>query len=75
MILIKYIKNDDDRGWIIGPTDDMMQVLDDNLVTLQGISGSRFVGPFYNGKENHIKNIPFAKTSLYLYSILNFLTY
>lgn len=51
LILIKYIKNDEDRGWIIGPTDDMMQVLDDNLVTLQGISGSRFVGPFYNGKE------------------------
>jgi len=45
--IIQFIKNEMNRGWIVGPTDDMMQVLDDNMVTLQGISGSRFIGPFF----------------------------
>jgi dynein heavy chain len=45
--VIQFIKNEQNRGWIIGATDDMMQTLDDNMVTLQGISGSRFIGPFF----------------------------
>jgi len=54
--IIKYIKNDEDRGWIVGPMEEMMQLLDDNMVTLQGISGSRFVGPFYNGIKTALKS-------------------
>ena len=45
--IIKYLKNNEDRGFIVGPMEDMMQILDDNMVTVQGISGSRFVGPFF----------------------------
>lgn len=48
--IIKYLKNNEDRGYIVGPMEDMMQILDDNMVTVQGISSSRFVGPFFVGK-------------------------
>ncbi|XP_043835576.1 dynein axonemal heavy chain 10 [Dromiciops gliroides] len=44
--VIKYFKGTQERGYILGAVDDIIQCLDDNTVNLQSISGSRFVGPF-----------------------------
>ncbi|KAM5191717.1 dynein axonemal heavy chain 10 [Mantella aurantiaca] len=44
----RYIKGTQDRGNILGSVDDILQILDDNAMNLQSISGSRFVGPFLN---------------------------
>jgi len=56
MVFSKHIKNKEDRGWILGNMDEMMQILEDNMVTLQGISGSRYIGPFYKGKIYFVKS-------------------
>lgn len=45
-IVVKYYKGTQERGYILGSVDDIIQCLDDNTVNLQSISGSRFVGPF-----------------------------
>ncbi|XP_055461995.1 dynein axonemal heavy chain 10 [Psammomys obesus] len=44
--VVKYYKGTQERGYILGSVDDVIQCLDDNTVNLQSISGSRFVGPF-----------------------------
>ncbi|XP_023576433.1 dynein heavy chain 10, axonemal [Octodon degus] len=44
--VVKYYKGTQERGYILGSVDDIVQCLDDNVVNLQSISGSRFVGPF-----------------------------
>ncbi|XP_007489994.2 dynein axonemal heavy chain 10 isoform X1 [Monodelphis domestica] len=44
--VIKYFKGTQERGFILGSVDEIIQSLDDNTVNLQSISGSRFVGPF-----------------------------
>ncbi|XP_072207474.1 dynein axonemal heavy chain 10 [Excalfactoria chinensis] len=41
-----YFKGTEKRGFILGPVDEILEVLDDNSVNLQSILGSRFVGPF-----------------------------
>ncbi|XP_050294970.1 dynein axonemal heavy chain 10 [Anthonomus grandis grandis] len=45
-IVYKHMKGNDDRGFIIGPTDEINQVLEDNSMNLQSMAGSQFVGPF-----------------------------
>ncbi|XP_053136194.1 dynein axonemal heavy chain 10 [Hemicordylus capensis] len=45
-VVQRYYKGTQDRGFILGAVDDIVQILDDNAVNLQSISGSRFVGPF-----------------------------
>uniref|UniRef100_A0A8D0HBM0 Dynein axonemal heavy chain 10 n=1 Tax=Sphenodon punctatus TaxID=8508 RepID=A0A8D0HBM0_SPHPU len=45
-IVHRYFKGTQERGFILGTVDDIIQILDDNAVNLQSISGSRFVGPF-----------------------------
>uniref|UniRef100_UPI000FC45FB7 Dynein axonemal heavy chain 10 n=1 Tax=Bos taurus TaxID=9913 RepID=UPI000FC45FB7 len=44
--VVKYYKGTQERGYILGSVDDIVQCLDDNTFNLQSISGSRFVGPF-----------------------------
>ncbi|XP_028911199.1 dynein heavy chain 10, axonemal isoform X3 [Ornithorhynchus anatinus] len=44
--VVKYFKGTQERGYILGSVDDIIQALDDNAVNLQSMSGSRFVGPF-----------------------------
>uniref|UniRef100_A0A673VC35 Dynein axonemal heavy chain 10 n=1 Tax=Suricata suricatta TaxID=37032 RepID=A0A673VC35_SURSU len=44
--VVKYFKGAQERGYILGSVDEIIQCLDDNMVNLQSISGSRFVGPF-----------------------------
>lgn len=44
--VVKYYKGTQERGYILGSVDEVIQCLDDNTFNLQSISGSRFVGPF-----------------------------
>ena len=46
--MVKYVKGTVDRGFIVGGVEDVVQVLDDNCMQLQGMAGSRFIGPFLN---------------------------
>lgn len=41
-----YFKGTEKRGFILGSVDEILEILDDNIVNLQSILGSRFVGPF-----------------------------
>lgn len=45
-MVVKHYKGTQDRGYILGPVDEIIQCLDDNTFNLQSISGSRFVEPF-----------------------------
>uniref|UniRef100_A0A8C4TE89 Dynein axonemal heavy chain 10 n=1 Tax=Erpetoichthys calabaricus TaxID=27687 RepID=A0A8C4TE89_ERPCA len=44
--ILRYFKGTQERGYILGSVDEILQILDDNAMNLQSMSGSRFVGPF-----------------------------
>ncbi|XP_011310250.1 dynein heavy chain 10, axonemal [Fopius arisanus] len=44
--VIKHFKGSEDRGFILGPVDELNQVLEDNTMNLQSMAASQFVGPF-----------------------------
>ena len=44
--VIKYSKGIDDRGYILGAIDDIITTLDDNAMSLQSMSASKFVVAF-----------------------------
>lgn len=41
-----YSKGTEKHGFILGPVDEIIEILDDNNANLQSVLGSRFVGPF-----------------------------
>eukprot|EP01135_Chromosphaera_perkinsii_P002697 Nk52_evm65s226 gene=Nk52_evmTU65s226 len=45
-IVQKYSKGTEDRGYILGSTEEITTTLDDNAMNLQTMAGSRFVGAF-----------------------------
>ena len=51
------MKGTSDRGHILGSVDEVLQTLDDNAMQLQGMSASRFVGPFFNAVQNWEKSL------------------
>jgi len=51
-VVIKYVKANVDRGFTIGGVEDVVQALDDNCMQLQGMAGSRFIGPFINAVQH-----------------------
>jgi dynein heavy chain len=53
----KYTKGTQDRGFIIGAVDEIMQTLDDNTMSLQSMSASRFIGPFLNTVQTWEKSL------------------
>lgn len=53
----KHMKGNEDRGWILGATDDIMQVLEDNAMNLQSMAGSPFIGPFLTTVQKWEKNL------------------
>ncbi|XP_017781324.1 PREDICTED: dynein heavy chain 10, axonemal [Nicrophorus vespilloides] len=55
--VIKHLKGTDDRGFILGPVDEIMQILDDNSMNLQSMAGSQFVGPFLPVVQKWEKNL------------------
>lgn len=45
-IVVKYMKGTDERGYILGAIDEITTTLDDNAMSLQSMSASRFVTAF-----------------------------
>ncbi|KAM9219274.1 dynein axonemal heavy chain 10 [Leptosomus discolor] len=41
-----YFKGTEKRGFILGPVDEILEILDDSNINLQSLLSSRFVGPF-----------------------------
>lgn len=41
--VIAYLKNDENRGIILGDLTEIFQLLEDNVMTLQGMAGSQYV--------------------------------
>ena len=41
-----HYSGNEDRGFILGPVDELNQVLEDNMMNLQSMSASQFIGPF-----------------------------
>ena len=55
--VIKYVKGTQERGYVIGAVDEVMQTLDDNIMSLQGMSASRYIGPFLNTVQSWEKSL------------------
>ena len=55
--VLKYTKAGQDRGYVLGPVDEIMQALDDNAMNLQSMSASRFVGPFLSNVQSWEKRL------------------
>ncbi|KAH8358423.1 hypothetical protein KR093_000053 [Drosophila rubida] len=58
--VVKHFKGMEDRGWILGPVDEITQVLEDNAMNLQSMGASQFIGPFLdtvNKWERALANI------------------
>ncbi|XP_045466201.1 dynein axonemal heavy chain 10 [Harmonia axyridis] len=56
-IIVKHSKGSEDRGYLLGPVDEIMQVLEDNSMNLQSMAGSQFVGPFLPVVQKWEKNL------------------
>ena len=65
--VIKYIKGNQDRGWILGAVDEVMQALDDGSMNLQSMASSRFIGPFLNTVQNWEKTLSLISEVLELW--------
>jgi dynein heavy chain len=44
--LLKFVKGDQDRGYILGTQDDVMLAVDEYAMSLQSMASTKFVGPF-----------------------------
>ncbi|TMW57276.1 hypothetical protein Poli38472_003201 [Pythium oligandrum] len=44
--LVKYKKNGQDRGWVLRAADELKLTLEDHMLNLQTMSGSRFISSF-----------------------------
>ncbi|XP_057295129.1 dynein axonemal heavy chain 10-like [Hydractinia symbiolongicarpus] len=53
----KYMKGTQERGYIVGAVDEMLQILDDNAMNLQSMTASRFVGPFLENVNKWEKSL------------------
>ncbi|XP_020287480.1 dynein heavy chain 10, axonemal isoform X2 [Pseudomyrmex gracilis] len=45
-IVVKHYKGSEDRGYMLGPLDDLNATLEDNMLTVHSMAASQFVGPF-----------------------------
>ncbi|RLU20605.1 hypothetical protein DMN91_007218 [Ooceraea biroi] len=46
--MVKHYKGAEDRGFILGPLDELNSVLEDNMLTVHSMAASQFIGPFLN---------------------------
>lgn len=42
----------EDRGFILGPIDELNQILEDNMMNVNGMAASQFIGPFLSTVQN-----------------------
>ncbi|XP_046382890.1 dynein axonemal heavy chain 10 [Ischnura elegans] len=64
-IVIKHEKGDVDRGFILGPVDEILPILEDNAVNLQSMASSEFVGHFLKAVQTWEKNLQTVSETLY----------
>ncbi|XP_025092040.1 dynein heavy chain 10, axonemal-like isoform X1 [Pomacea canaliculata] len=50
--VVTYTKGTQNRGYVLGPVDDVLQSLDDTSMNLQSMAASRFIGPFLQTVHN-----------------------
>ncbi|CAM4852615.1 unnamed protein product [Rotaria socialis] len=55
--VIKYVKGNQDRGFVLGACDEVLQALDDHTMALQSMAGSRFIGPFLSTVQQWEKSL------------------
>ncbi|KAL1116910.1 hypothetical protein AAG570_005379 [Ranatra chinensis] len=53
----RHFKGTTDRGYILGPVEDILQSLDDYCMNLQSMAGSQFVGPFLGAVQKWEKTL------------------
>lgn len=53
----KYYKGTQERGYILGSCDEILQALDDHTMALQSMAGSRFIGPFLSTVQQWEKSL------------------
>ncbi|KYN43305.1 Dynein heavy chain 10, axonemal, partial [Trachymyrmex septentrionalis] len=46
--MIKHYKGIEERGFILGPLDELNLVLEDNMLNVHSMASSQFIGPFLN---------------------------
>ncbi|KYQ51703.1 Dynein heavy chain 10, axonemal [Trachymyrmex zeteki] len=46
--VVKHYKGIEERGFILGPLDELNLVLEDNMLTVHSMAASQFIGPFLN---------------------------
>lgn len=55
--VVKYVKGNQDRGYVLGACDEVLQQLDDHTMALQGMAGSRYIGPFLKTVQEWEKSL------------------
>ncbi|XP_014674920.1 PREDICTED: dynein heavy chain 10, axonemal-like [Priapulus caudatus] len=68
--VIKYTKGKEDRGYVLGTVDEVLQILDDNAMNLQSMSASRFVGPFLNTVQQWEKSLSLISEVLEVWMVV-----
>ncbi|NXA03996.1 DYH10 protein, partial [Sapayoa aenigma] len=63
-----YCKGTEKRGFILGPVDEILEILDDNNVNLQSILSSRFVGPFLSTVHQWEKSLSLISEVIEIWS-------
>ncbi|KAF3425259.1 hypothetical protein E2986_13407 [Frieseomelitta varia] len=49
--VVKHYKGTEDRGFILGPIDELNQILEDNMMNVSGMAASQFIGPFLSAVQ------------------------
>ncbi|XP_022902554.2 dynein axonemal heavy chain 10 [Onthophagus taurus] len=55
--VFKHMRGTEERGFTLGPVDDILLILEDNSMNLQSMSGSQYVGPFLPIVQKWEKNL------------------
>ncbi|KAH8871924.1 Dynein heavy chain 10, axonemal [Schistosoma japonicum] len=55
--VINYTKAGQNRGYVLGSLDDIVQILEDNSMNLQSMASSKFIGPFLSTVQLWEKNL------------------
>lgn len=55
--VVKYVKGNQERGFVLGAVDEVLQALDDHTMALQSMAGSRFIGPFLSTVQQWEKSL------------------
>ncbi|XP_043489632.1 dynein axonemal heavy chain 10 [Polistes fuscatus] len=50
--VIRHFKGLEDRGFVLGPIDELNQILEDNMLNVSSMAASQFIGPFLNVVQN-----------------------